>query len=513
MGGKKTTVVNETGIGDQQYQDLTAGQQTLMTGQETLGSNQAAIAGGIDQLSADATTQFGNLTTGQEGLAAGQTNILAGQTGLSDQLTTAQQAFADQLAAANDARAAAEQQAASAAAAAANAAAQQAAALSGLQSTVGEGFATQTGRFDQVDLGLADAQTNRQQFFDAATQQRADNLAAVQEGQAGITEQVLGSRDTLMAGQQSIRDNLSATELAVLERQQAAQDYLENLANSNQAANLEQQVAIQNLVNTYGGNLDAYYQDLAASNVASAERQGLLQTGLDTFRADQEEANTLNQQQQASLMDSVVSGDENLTNTIAQAADTLAAGQSGLMSASEQAKTALTDDIADIASRQAVSDRLDNLNFAEVSQLVTAGFQSEDPAYTEMKDEFTDRLTFMQNLISDENANISSDLRNTFNTMVDSFDAQGALIAQSNIGNDTIRRAIDQQGDLFLARFNQFGERTAQGTLNINQLMGSIESLGYVPGSSQNMASMSGTQQSGNTRFNDATNPAAQTVG
>ena len=457
------------------------------------------------------------MNTGFTDLSAANTantdSILAGQTNLQDFLTTQSANFTSQLEAANEARALAEAQAASAAQAQAQAAQAQASALAGLQGTTDTGFADMRQGFADTDERFQQAAQARLDFQNASNTDRQRILDTLQEGQAGITENVLDSRDTLMAGQQSIRDNLSATELALLERSQAAQDYLENVATTNQAANLEQQMAIQDLLNTYGGNLDAYYQDLAASNVASAERQGELQTGLDTFRADQAQANTLGQQQQAQLLDTVLSGTDSLTNTIAGVGDTLATGQQGLMSQSEAARNALTDDIADVMSNQAVSEQLNNMNFAQISQLVTSGYNSDDPQYQAMKQEFTDRMDFMQKIVSDQNLDISDDLRNTFNTMVTSFDEQGALISETQVGNDVIKRAIDDQGELFLSRFNQYGDRIAQGNMNINVLMSRLNELGYVPGSSQNMANTSGTALPPSASFGSSTNPAAQTTG
>ena len=254
-----------------------------MAGQTTLGENQAAIGAGLDTLSADVNTGFTDLGAAN---TANTDSILAGQTNLQDFLTTQSANFTSQLEAANEARALAEAQAASAAQAQAQAAQAQASALAGLQGTTDTGFADMRQGFADTDERFQQAAQARLDFQNASNTDRQRILDTLQEGQAGITENVLDSRDTLMAGQQSIRDNLSATELALLERSQAAQDYLENVATTNQAANLEQQMAIQDLLNTYGGNLDAYYQDLAASNVASAERHEL-QTGLDTFRSDQ----------------------------------------------------------------------------------------------------------------------------------------------------------------------------------------------------------------------------------
>ena len=511
MGKKKTTNITKTGLGDSQFNTLTAGQTTL-------GNNQAAIAGGIDTLTGNLQSGFSGLTDSLnankkaaaessavlEGKITGsQEAILAGQSGLQDFLTNQAQSFSTQLDNANAARAAAEAQAQAAAQAQADAAAAQAAALSGLQGTMDTGFATQTGRFDTLDntlTGMQDTATTR--YDDLVT--RSDALG----------DTVRSSRDTLLEGQKGLGTQLSATELAILERQQALQDYLENVASGNQAANLEQQMAIQDLLNTYGGNLDNYYQDLAASNAASAERQGALQTGLDDFRAAQDQANTVSSQQQAQLLDTVIAGGNETAGLIAGMGDTLATGQRGIMSAADRNTASLVDGIADVQSQQMANEALNDMNFAQVAQLVTSGFESQDPQYEAMKQELTNRIDFMKNIVTDQNIQISDDVRNTFSTMVDSFDAQGALIAETGLATGgRITRAIDDQGDLFLARFNQYGERVASGNLNINQLMGQLTDLGYVPGSSQNMGNTSGTQMAPGTAFSSGTNPFAQTTG
>ena len=169
MGKKKTTNVTKTGLGDQQFQDLTAGQNTLMAGQTTLGENQAAIGAGIDNLSADVNTGFTDLSAAN---TANTDSILAGQTGIQDFMTTQANNFTTQLDAANEARAQAEAQAAAAAQAQAQAAQAQAQALAGLQGTTDTGFADMRQGFSNVDERFQQAATARRDFANAATDHR-----------------------------------------------------------------------------------------------------------------------------------------------------------------------------------------------------------------------------------------------------------------------------------------------------------------------------------------------------
>ena len=152
--------------------------------------------------------------------------------------------------------------------------------------------------------------------------------------------------------------------------------------------------------------------------------------------------------------------------------------------------------------------------FGEIASLISSGFQSNDPKFTELKTDFLGRLDSMKGIITNSNMDISQDLRNTFNAMTSSFDETGNLITGTVLENgNTITRAIDQQGNLFTAQFNQYGKKVSQGGLNINQLMMRLDELGYVPGSNQNMANATGSTLPSYSQYDGLVSPFAQTAG
>ena len=89
--------------------------------------------------------------------------------------------------------------------------------------------------------------------------------------------------------------------------------------------------------------------------------------------------------------------------------------------------------------------------------------------------------------------NIDANVRSNFKTLVDSFDETGRLITNSTTTNGTqVARAIDQQGNLLLAAFNQAGQRVDDATVNINEMMAQMDKFGYVAGSNAMMGQTTG---------------------
>ena len=269
--------------------------------------------------------------------------------------------------------------------------------------------------------------------FDGVGTKLDGGFAAVNTGLEGLTGTVNTRSDGILENQNTgfsnLQTGLSDSEKRIIARQQAAEDSLSALARDNQAANLQQQQEIASIINQYGGNLDAYYTDLAASNVASAERQGALQTGLAAFQSDQANQNTLSNSQQAQLLDTINSTAARNIDAVAALGNSTAAGFTGLgsdlnsglgglgndlnsglgglgndltgLSGAFNSKLSdATDTMADVTSASADSlinavsagnSAADN-RFGEIASLISSGFQSNDPKFTELKTDFLGRL-------------------------------------------------------------------------------------------------------------------------
>jgi len=256
---------------------------------------------------------------------------------------------------------------------------------------------------------------------------------------------------------------------------------LTNILNtfSNDTATRQQQ--IQDMLTTYGGNQDAYFQALSSGQSEQQALMGALQTGQDDFRQSYDRDTTLANQQRGRISDAVVSGQEGIRSDIAsgQQAQTTALGNVG------RSVRDVGRGVADVQAGQ-------QKNFANIAKQITTGFDDGSQQMAVDKQDFRDRLNTINTVLSEQGANIDAGIRETYSTLVSSFDNQGALIQNSvNQNGDRISRAIDGQGNLLVAAFDTTGTRIDQQALNINQLMFSMDQFGYRPGSNQAMGTMS----------------------
>jgi hypothetical protein len=247
MGKKSTTVVNETGLGDGQF--------------DTLSGNQTNIANSLDANANAASEAYEANRLGQEGI----------QTGVSDLSTANTTAFTSL----GDANAAAAAEALEREKRiVASIAAQPTVDLSGLtagQTKIGTdmatGFGAQDDRFDTVDTNLATANKG---IVDANL-----GIDGLSDGQVTIAEGVAGGFKTSAANQA----DLTAGQKDYFEKAQLEREDL-------QKAVLSGQVTIKDLVDKYGKDGQIYYEDLAAKQKALILGQTGIQDGLDDFQSE-----------------------------------------------------------------------------------------------------------------------------------------------------------------------------------------------------------------------------------
>jgi Flp pilus assembly pilin Flp len=243
---------------------------------------------------------------------------------------------------------------------------------------------------------------------------------------------------------------------------------------------------IRSLVEQYGGNQDQYFQSLSQGQQEAAARQGQLQTGLDSFRSDFDSQSTLSNQQRTRIQDAVVGGQSQLREDLAQQA---AATQQGLSNVGQDV-TRVGQDVSNV-------DRTTQKNFANVARMISTGFDDGTQETASVRNEFIDRLTTIRSVLTQQGEQIDEGIRNTYSTLVSSFDQQGSLIRNSqNANGETIARAIDGEGNLLLAAFDPAGNRVDQQALNINRLMSQMDELGYRPGTNAMMSQAANMQAS-----------------
>ena len=321
---------------------------------------------------------------------------------------------------------------------------------------------------NQVDTRFTELGTGVGNAFD-----EQNNL--ISTGFTGLGDVVTTGNQAILSGQQegfnSVNENVSNVGTNLGNQLTETSDNV-----------LTGQANIADLVKQYGGNLDTYYAALAQGQSESAARQAAMQTGLDQFRNDFDKSSTIAQQQRGRIQDAVIGGTSQLQDTIAAGADATTQGISNVRA-----------DVSGVQSDVQANAAQTTKDFADVARKITVGFDDGTQQSQMMRNEFIDRLDTARSILSDQSMNIDANVRQNFETLVNSFDETGRLITNSTNNNGVqVARAIDQQGNLLLAAFNQAGQRVEDASLNINELMSQMDKFGYVAGSNAMMGQTTG---------------------
>lgn len=321
---------------------------------------------------------------------------------------------------------------------------------------------------NQVDTRFTELGTGVGNAFD-----EQNNL--ISTGFTGLGDVVTTGNQAILSGQQegfnSVNQNVSNVGTNLGNQLSETSDNV-----------LTGQANIADLVKQYGGNLDTYYAALAQGQSESAARQAAMQTGLDQFRNDFDKSSTIAQQQRGRIQDAVIGGTNQLQDTISTSS---AANQQGISN--------VAADVAGVQAATEANAAQTAKDFADVARKITVGFDDGTQQSQNLRNEFIDRLDTARTILQDQSMNIDANVRQNFETLVNSFDETGRLITNSTNNNGIqVARAIDQQGNLLLAAFNQAGQRVEDASLNINEMMAQMDKYGYVAGSNAMMGQTTG---------------------
>ena len=377
--------------------------------------------------------------------------------------------------------------------------------IRGIQGTVDDGFAgvgtqisdlgtgidnTMKTYGDQMNTGFTGVNENMNTGFGNLSNQVDTRFTELGTGVGNAFDE---QNNLLSTGFTGLGDMVTTGNQAILSGQQEGFNNVnENVTNvgtnlGNQLTETSDNVMtgqanIADLVKQYGGNLDTYYAALAQGQSESAARQAAMQTGLDQFRSDYDKSSTIANMQRGRIQDAVTGGTSALQEQLSGVADT-----------SQQGISNVRSDLSGVQSDVQANAAQTSKDFATVARQITVGFDDGTQQSQNMRNEFVDRLDTARQVLQDESMNIDANVRQNFKTLVDSFDETGRLITNSTTTNGTqVARAIDQQGNLLLAAFNQAGQRVQDASLNINELMTQMDKFGYVAGSNAMMGQTTG---------------------
>ena len=443
---QRKTIINQTGLGDEQYQDLQVGQQDIggqieegFVGAGTrLDSVDAGITGlgtKIDTTGNTVNTGFSNLNTYlQDQFTRNQNNqqqLAQNQTvGFTD-LNALNQARFDNLT--TD--------------------------FSGLQGSVDEGFMSAGSRFDDIDA----ANQNIQQdvttgFSDQAREfNNADAALAQSTGdiRGDITNNFDATNKSLADAQTNIRGDITASQSEILGGQGGLASSLNDMSDTN----------------------DIYFGTLS-------EGQGNLQAGQDNFRTTFDnyvdrysDDTTLANQTRADLQKAQATGFDNTRSSIGTLGDTVSQGQNAIINQNQVLGSTIEEGFADNRTGQTSLARTFMNESGEIDTALVN--QTRDLAG-----------------LAATQTDLDMEVRQNFQQIYNAFDDQGMLIENSVDANgNNIMRQMDDNGFLMLRAMDAQGNDLGSKVIDVNDSVRRLQGLTRQQGANMQMGQLSPASQ------------------
>lgn len=422
MSFNSTTSVTNTGLGDDQYEQLQTNQTGLgeqaQEGFTAVGEGITGLGTKIDDsitgINANTNTGFTNLTGVVQGygdaLTQGQTDAATGRAKYYNDMLTALQNNTGGLA---------------------------------TQASLDTGFQDATGRFDTLDTSVGGVQSAVDTGFTDTSNQMTEGFADA------------GSRFD------SLDTNVGGVQSAVDAGFDSANTSLNNLGadlNSAETTITGNQGTLQDSVNTMSGNQDAYA-------TSSLENQAALQSGQDTFSSnfdsfvdrygqDTELATTA----RADLATAQANQTDRLREDLGEYAQATATGQ------------------GDIAKTIGTLGTGIDAGFKNVGAAIGTGFSDASLADQTASENLSTRLGNVRELIQTSSDTLEASTRDQYTKLANSFDENGQLIANSiDEQGNTITRSMDAQGVIMERKIDANGNELSAVSMDVDTMLGNAE--------------------------------------
>ena len=443
---QRKTIINQTGLGDEQYQDLQVGQQDIggqiEEGFVGAGTRLDSVDAGITGLGSKIDTTGNTINTGfsdlntylQDQFTTNQNNqqqLAQNQTvGFTD-LNALNQARFDNLT--TD--------------------------FSGLQGSVDEGFMSAGSRFDDIDA----ANQNIQQdvttgFSDQAREfNNADAALAQSTGdiRGDITNNFDATNKSLADAQTNIRGDITASQSEILGGQGGLASSLNDMSDTN----------------------DIYFGTLS-------EGQGNLQAGQDNFRTTFDnyvdrysDDTTLANQTRADLQKAQATGFDNTRSSIGTLGDTVSQGQNAIINQNQVLGSTIEEGFADNRTGQTSLARTFMNESGEIDTALVN--QTRDLAG-----------------LAATQTDLDMEVRQNFQQIYNAFDDQGMLIENSVDANgNNIMRQMDDNGFLMLRAMDAQGNDLGSKVIDVNDSVRRLQGLTRQQGANMQMGQLSPASQ------------------
>ena len=417
------TIINKTGLGDDQYDALSTNQGNMGTQIE---EGFVATGGKLDTISSN-VDQFGRNI--YDAATDVNTNTNTGFTNLTDLLGTYNKGMNDQF---SNAAISMDHNA--------GLLSKNNTALRKLPSTISTGFTEMDARFDTVDdvtgntnstlvqsidamdAGFTQAQGNRdQQAIDAKRLRDSGFEAATTEfnkGFEGASKQLTETQANVLGGQ----DNLGTT-----------LDAMQGSADIYAGQSLENQAALQNtqdgFVSSFDTYVDRYSDDTTLANQTRADLQLAQSNAAKALRTD------IGNYAQASSQ-----GQDNINRNIGTLGEGSARG------------------------------------FEVLADTVQGGFSDTAAANQLESQNLSSRIGNVKSLLQTTGETIDATSREQYTALANSFDENGQLIANSvDAQGNTISRAMDDQGRIIETKFDGSGAEISKVQMDVETMLSNAE--------------------------------------
>jgi len=440
---QRKTIINQTGLGDEQYDALSTNQgnmgNQIEEGFVATGGKLDTLSGDVAGINTNTNTGFTNLTgiLGQYGdtLTQGQTNAAAGRKTYYDNMLAALE---------NN--------------------------TGGLQTSINTGFADVGGRFNtvdqantgiqaSVDTGFSDTATANQNIQNSVNTGFADTQGLMTDNTADIRGDITSNFDatnkSLGDAQTNIQGDIAASQREVLDGQGGLSSSLTDMSDTN---------------DTYFGSL--------------SDGQGDLQAGLDGFRTKFDtyvdrysDDTTLANQTRADLQKAQATGFDATRQSIGTLGDTVSQGQNAIINQNQVLGNTIEDGFADNRTGQTSLARTFMNESGEIDTALVN--QTRDLAG-----------------LAATQTDLDMEVRQNFQQIYNAFDDQGLLIESSIDANgNNIMREMDDNGFLMLRAMDAQGNALGSKVIDVNDSVRRLQGLTRQQGANMQMGQLSPASQ------------------
>ncbi len=421
MSFNRSTNVTQTGLGDAQYDELTAniggvGEQVeegFVGASEQLGGisqDVSGLSGSIGGVGSKVDTGFttlgDNLSTYGDAISSAQTAANADRKTYYDNLLQAMKDNVGGLA---------------------------------TQTSVDTGFSDITGRFNTVDSNLSGVQ-------DSVNEVSTDLGTAQSSIDAGFAD-ATGRFDTL------------DTSMTDAEADRASNlDAMSTQLTDTQANVLGGQGEIQQDLDTMSNTQDVYAEQMMGNQDTMLANQGQFMSDFDTYVDRYGQDTTLAQQSRADLAEAQANQTEALRDDLGIFAQAAATGQ------------------------QNIQQKIGNLGegtqtgFQQLGDALGTGFTDASTADQIAQQNLAVRLGNVRDLVQNVGDTIGADTKAQYTQLANAFDDNGTLISNAidDQGN-TITRTMDEQGIIVERKLDSQGNEISAVQMDVNQMLGNAE--------------------------------------